>query len=960
MYSLQLADIKRIQQASKSNKLVVFVGAGVSVNSGISSWGDLIKELKSELPSDVIYSETDSLKVAQFYHDIRGHKEYLEKIKQLLKFGKASFNPLHNAILDLSPSHIITTNFDDFIEQSLRSKNLQYHIIKKDSDLPYVQHDRMVIKMHGDLEIGNIVFTEKDYLDYLINFPLIDAFVKSLFATKLVLFVGFSFNDYNLKFILNSIQNLLKEDFQPVYMLSSEKVNYVVKEYYQRKGIRVVELEDDFVNCKLKEQEIDLFEIDSLTYLPGKHLYKQLRLIKEYREKFDFIECLYDNLNACESDLPILGNGIEYFIPEREQKMWNFYSEGLQVNSPYLKSVYENFKDYKYRLNFMRRYKSKITELRIIAIRNGIYNIDGFQLLTTSFYKKYAYIFDYENSVDSFYKCDNKLLLENIQLLMLGNLNYSHQDLELPFILYKTGNYYDAYLKYKELSVQFWDKEKYVLYFLCIYNMKSIGYRATNQCKYYDEETLRKEFEKIDLVTILSRCPIDEKLKKLFLDLISYSYFLPSIRELNDLVDELVDDKNLSENGGGSINSHIQLLTGNIYRLINFGNSNYIICHDNSYARQCFNNAAAGILLSHSTSNGFNNNNHFRSTRLEKINKNNLQILLFYVDLDELEKIIKRYHIGTLQLSDDAVDYFTMITNNLLLNSNEEDIDVVVGGTYNSLIQNLVYLLLRTENSLEDMAEKLYNIYLNYQLFNGVVSKTRIYNTSDLFKLMGKLIEKYKPDQDIAIKLLDPVFKRQKSWGKPESYVSALTKVLKEYQYVSENILDIDQINNSGHVSDWLYLSALYPIVNKIVKKQILERLQNYSDLDFYCLATIYHDYKIPIFTPALIDSYIKKAKVSKDMYYNYILLQVRKDKEQKSVYNQIDKYMHESEFLTFLSDPIHFINIENLNPLWLIYCKDEEFKQLVRIEIINSKVKEAMKNVEDGKRIKSKFIRCA
>ena len=41
MESQFIADIKRIQQAKANNKLVVFVGAGVSNNSGVPSWNNL-------------------------------------------------------------------------------------------------------------------------------------------------------------------------------------------------------------------------------------------------------------------------------------------------------------------------------------------------------------------------------------------------------------------------------------------------------------------------------------------------------------------------------------------------------------------------------------------------------------------------------------------------------------------------------------------------------------------------------------------------------------------------------------------------------------------------------------------------------------------------------------------------------------------------------------------------------
>ena len=48
--------------------------------------------------------------------------EYMEKIKESLMCGKISPNPIHYAILDLKPCHIITTNYDDLIEQAIMQK----------------------------------------------------------------------------------------------------------------------------------------------------------------------------------------------------------------------------------------------------------------------------------------------------------------------------------------------------------------------------------------------------------------------------------------------------------------------------------------------------------------------------------------------------------------------------------------------------------------------------------------------------------------------------------------------------------------------------------------------------------------------------------------------------------------------------------------------------------------------
>lgn len=50
MENIQTSNILHIQEASKQSKLVIFVGAGVSANSGVPMWNELIHELKNELP----------------------------------------------------------------------------------------------------------------------------------------------------------------------------------------------------------------------------------------------------------------------------------------------------------------------------------------------------------------------------------------------------------------------------------------------------------------------------------------------------------------------------------------------------------------------------------------------------------------------------------------------------------------------------------------------------------------------------------------------------------------------------------------------------------------------------------------------------------------------------------------------------------------------------------------------
>lgn len=76
--------LKDIDNWRKNNKLSVFVGAGVSMLSGLPSWSDLIKLMLKEMP-DLKYEEDklssdDYLKIAQMYFNTFGEEKYKEKV----------------------------------------------------------------------------------------------------------------------------------------------------------------------------------------------------------------------------------------------------------------------------------------------------------------------------------------------------------------------------------------------------------------------------------------------------------------------------------------------------------------------------------------------------------------------------------------------------------------------------------------------------------------------------------------------------------------------------------------------------------------------------------------------------------------------------------------------------------------------------------------------------------------
>lgn len=229
-----IAAIKEIQKAQENDRLVIFVGSGVSINSGIPTWWDLIKKLadaigysrcdaackkkhadcpKTECEDLYAYTQDEFLRIPEYYYQqdtSENHNDYFGLIQGTLQSDNGS-NPIDDEIFSILPRHIITTNYDSLLEKSKAANSLLYAVVTQDSDLLAEVSDRYIIKMHGDLEKPDtIVLKESDYINYEQEHPLISTFIKSLLVNHTFVFLGYSLNDNNLNLIIGWINYFRK------------------------------------------------------------------------------------------------------------------------------------------------------------------------------------------------------------------------------------------------------------------------------------------------------------------------------------------------------------------------------------------------------------------------------------------------------------------------------------------------------------------------------------------------------------------------------------------------------------------------------------------------------------------------------------------------------------------------------------------------------------------------------
>lgn len=921
----QLSHIKHIQQAQSEGRLVIFVGAGVSRNSGIPTWDELIYRMKEELPAS-LSKESDALKLAQLYKDARGHKEYMDKVKDVLLYNKAVPNSLHKKILSLKPCQIITTNYDDLIEQEIRKEFALFDVVHQDSDIPRMSYPNALIKMHGDYETDNIVLTESDYYNYPNNFPLVRALVQSIFASKLVLFVGFSFADLNLKMIMNELKNILSENMQRAYLVSIDKPDELNKKYFENKGINIVYLDENEVKTLAGKEYIDNPKKNK-----GIQLENLLTAINSNKELLnsDLATYLYNKIVSYQSELRSFGDGLRYLFPDYKDIMWNTHSSGLQTHSDYFVQLSKELNtNYNKRRFLVEHPEINIRTLFNIAYHNYLDEIDGIVILDDRFNKNMdSYI---ESTViDDIRNFDFEQATKRISKLHSRSTDNTISDLEYPFYLYYVGKYWESYLYYSSLLQTYWEKQKYILYFICRYNMWSIQNGVRSQRifdKNFDaEKDLALANESLD--EILSKLPLNEEIRRLLGDVISYRQVGNRLQKSDKLREDIYAQRISSMKGGCSINSNISNLLALHQRERLFWSSNFIISNNSNYYSALCYNTVMSILNSLSTKTGYFMGTEMATTKLPSIDVYLIQLLLFEIEAQQLSTIIKAYEITDIVLNEDAVEFINKCIDTLLTS---KETPYVKDANIIAIITNLVIIILFSQTIKFD-ADKLYQLIAKYWESEYKLDSNRII----------KLIDKYSPSVEVSKLLMTKMLYETRDSADYHESISILAGILKAANQTFDEI----RLDDLYSRKDVISVIILYPIAPTKRQPELVKYcLENITKLYNY-LYFIWHN-SLEIKNNNTFTELCKKEKRLSEYVCN-LMAKVRSNDNYKVLHSVIDEYSSNSKCLQFFLKPDEYSDIDEFDAHWALtlYPNTEDRRKFFRQDKYREKLKEFISN---------------
>jgi hypothetical protein len=237
--------ITALHKALFDNRLSLVCGAGISKSSDIPEWDTLLVEILKDAQLNLVGGDNnqfDSVKLLEklpksnliIARMLKGIllDNFSEKIREKLyakrKYSEKTSDIMKAIVKIAKPKRtgkrldsIITLNFDDIIEQSLKSAGVDFCSIWKEGQICEVEslpiyHVHGFLPMCGELDEPNLVFGEDSYhTQYVDPFIWSNLIQLNTFSSNVCLFIGLSLTDPNIRRLLDYSQrkNKTKKHF---------------------------------------------------------------------------------------------------------------------------------------------------------------------------------------------------------------------------------------------------------------------------------------------------------------------------------------------------------------------------------------------------------------------------------------------------------------------------------------------------------------------------------------------------------------------------------------------------------------------------------------------------------------------------------------------------------------------------------------------------------------------------
>ena len=217
-----------LEQGRKDSDVmpVLWVGAGLSKLAGYDTTTELIEKLREEFINLPAYTPDDTTAISAHMHqysfshwidycanELKLKDRLYRKIQELFRGVDAQVTDCHRNLLGLPWQDVITTNYDQLLESTLRELEIEHQIVVFERGYKYRDGSFCLYKVHGDInDPSNYVLGDDSYRKFSDKYPFLDTWFKYELATKSIIFIGCSMMDYRIIEQYKKYLNLKESD----------------------------------------------------------------------------------------------------------------------------------------------------------------------------------------------------------------------------------------------------------------------------------------------------------------------------------------------------------------------------------------------------------------------------------------------------------------------------------------------------------------------------------------------------------------------------------------------------------------------------------------------------------------------------------------------------------------------------------------------------------------------------
>lgn len=235
------------QQDGTFHGAAIMVGAGFSRSAAISGnpaqkmplWFELCAKLGAELGS----TSSDALRLAEEYQAFFGPQSMHDSLKTAINDQAFQPGALHDELLRLPWSEVLTTNWDTLLERAAATVPERiYGVVRKQEDLASARSPR-IVKLHGTIVLDNhLVFTQEDYRTYPARYAAFVNYARQVFIENELCLLGFSGEDPNFLAWAGWVRDHLAGQARRIYLVGALGLNAAKRKYLESINIAPIDL----------------------------------------------------------------------------------------------------------------------------------------------------------------------------------------------------------------------------------------------------------------------------------------------------------------------------------------------------------------------------------------------------------------------------------------------------------------------------------------------------------------------------------------------------------------------------------------------------------------------------------------------------------------------------------------------------------------------------------------------